>query len=108
MPVFFWFDHQGRNCQIFSLLFWSKRWHQEDILKLSDLYILYFVGKGSEEAIQMLKKAEAANEESPFGELTQRLVAGLLEENTINQADVEESTKKGKNKQRNKNKKQSS
>ena len=43
----------------------------------------------------MLKKAEAANEESPFGELTQRLVAGLLEENTINQADVEESTKKG-------------
>ena len=46
----------------------------------------------------MLKKAEAANEESPFGELTQRLVAGLLEENTINQADVEESTKKGKNK----------
>ena len=56
----------------------------------------------------MLKKAEAANEESPFGELTQRLVAGLLEENTINQADVEESTKKGKNKQRNKNKKQSS
>ena len=46
----------------------------------------------------MLKKAEAANEESPFGELTQRLVAGLLEENAINQADVEESTKKGKNK----------
>jgi hypothetical protein len=55
----------------------------------------------------MLKKAEAANEESPFGELTQRLVAGLLEENTINQADVEESTKKGKNKQT-KNNKQSS
>ena len=48
----------------------------------------------------MLKKAEAANEESPFGELTQRLVAGLLEENAINQADVEESTKKGKNKQK--------
>ena len=73
-------------------------------------YILYFVGKGSEEAIQMLKKAEAANEESPFGELTQRLVAGLLEENAINQADVEESTKKGKNKQtkNNKNNKQSS
>ena len=60
-------------------------------------YILYFVGKGSEEAIQMLKKAEAANEESPFGELTQRLVAGLLEENAINQNDLEESTKKGKN-----------
>ena len=59
-------------------------------------YILYFVGKGSEEAIQMLKKAEAANEESPFGELTQRLVAGLLEENAINQNDLEESTKKGK------------
>ena len=61
-------------------------------------YILYFVGKGSEEAIQMLKKAEAANEESPFGELTQRLVAGLLEENAINQNDLEESTKKGKKK----------
>ena len=44
----------------------------------------------------MLKKAEAANEESPFGELTQRLVAGLLEENAINQNDLEESTKKGK------------
>ena len=23
---------------IFSLLFWSKRWHQKDILKLTDLY----------------------------------------------------------------------
>ena len=44
----------------------------------------------------MLKKAETNNEESPFGELTQRLVAGLMEENAINPADVEESTKKGK------------
>ena len=43
----------------------------------------------------MLKKAEAGNEESPFGELTQRLVAGLMEENAINPADVEENTKKG-------------
>ena len=73
-----------------------------DFLKIIfKIYIIscirYFVGKGSEEAIQMLKKAEAANEESPFGELTQRLVAGLLEENAINQNDLEESTKKGKN-----------
>ena len=72
-----------------------------DFLKIIfKIYIIscirYFVGKGSEEAIQMLKKAEAANEESPFGELTQRLVAGLLEENAINQNDLEESTKKGK------------
>ena len=44
----------------------------------------------------MLKKAEANNEESPFGELTQRLVAGLMEENAINPADVEENNKKGK------------
>ena len=51
----------------------------------------------------MLKKAEAANEESPFGELTQRLVAGLLEENAINQNDLEESTKKGKNFKKTKN-----
>ena len=52
-------------------------------------------GKSAEEAAQILKKAEAANEETPFGELTQRLVAGLMEENQINPADVEESTKKG-------------
>merc|ERR1719412_1083407 len=51
--------------------------------------------KGADEAAQLLKKAETANEETPFGELTQRLVAGLMEENQINPADVEESTKKG-------------
>merc|ERR1711976_1092265 len=49
----------------------------------------------NDEAGQLLKKAESANEDSPFGELTQRLVAGLMEENAINPADVEESTKKG-------------
>ena len=32
------FKFYGRNCQIFSLVFWSKRWHQKDILKLTDLY----------------------------------------------------------------------
>ena len=33
---------QGRICQIFSLVFWSKGWHQKDILKLTDLYnVLY-------------------------------------------------------------------
>ena len=52
-------------------------------------------GKSADEAAQILKKAEAANEETPFGELTQRLVAGLMEENQINPQDVEESTKKG-------------
>merc|ERR1719225_1944847 len=52
-------------------------------------------GKGGDEAANMLKKAETNNEDSPFGEMTQRLVAGLMEENAINPADVEESTKKG-------------
>jgi len=78
---------------------YTQRWAKEDLenerLRGAADANASIDGKGSEEAIQMLKKAEAANEESPFGELTQRLVAGLLEENTINQADVEESTKKG-------------
>ena len=58
-------------------------------------FLLPIDGKGGDEAANMLKKAETNNEESPFGELTQRLVAGLMEENAINPADVEESTKKG-------------
>ena len=39
MPLFFWFDHQGRNCQIFSLLFWSKRFFPKGVLRLTDLYL---------------------------------------------------------------------
>ena len=38
VPLFFWFDHQGRNCQNFSLLFWSKRFFPKGVLKLTDLY----------------------------------------------------------------------
>ena len=54
-------------------------------------------GKALDEASSLLKKAEASTNEdaSPFGELTQRLVAGLMEENAISNADVEENTKKG-------------
>lgn len=78
---------------------YTQRWAKEDLenerLRGAADANASIDGKGSEEAIQMLKKAEAANEESPFGELTQRLVAGLLEENAINQNDLEESTKKG-------------
>ena len=37
MPVFF----DLTTCQIFSLVFWSKRWHKKDILKLTDLYYYY-------------------------------------------------------------------
>ena len=41
MPLFFWFGHslgaRAEICQIFSLVFWSKRWHPKDILKLTDL-----------------------------------------------------------------------
>ena len=85
--------HQLMVTSVFQIIF--KKYFFENLFTDKP----YLAGKGSEEAIQMLKKAEAANEESPFGELTQRLVAGLLEENVINQADVEESTKKGKNKQ---------
>ena len=31
----------GQNLSNFSLVFWSKRWHQKDILKLTDLYTQY-------------------------------------------------------------------
>ena len=34
MSLFFWLDHQGRNCQIFSLLIWSKRFFPKGVLKL--------------------------------------------------------------------------
>ena len=33
------FRFQGRNLSNFSFVFWSKRWHQKDILKLTDLYV---------------------------------------------------------------------
>ena len=35
------------------------------------------------ESDKMLKKGEAAVEKTPFGELTQRLVAGLIEDNLM-------------------------
>ena len=31
----------GRICQIFSSVFWSKRWNQKDILKLTELYWIW-------------------------------------------------------------------
>ena len=44
MPLFFWFnqflDSKAEILEIISLVFLSKRWHQKDILKLTDLYLL--------------------------------------------------------------------
>ena len=44
MPLFFWFDlfleARTEILEKFLLVFWSKRWHQNDILKLTDLYLL--------------------------------------------------------------------
>lgn len=78
---------------------YTQRWAKEDLenerLRGAGDANAGMDGKGGDEAANMLKKAETNNEESPFGELTQRLVAGLMEENAINPADVEESTKKG-------------
>ena len=41
MPLFCWFHHfldsRAKICHTFSLVFWSKWWHQKDILKLTDL-----------------------------------------------------------------------
>ena len=41
VPLFFWFNIflEGRAeiLEKISLVFWSKRWHQKDILKLTDL-----------------------------------------------------------------------
>ena len=78
---------------------YTQRWAKEDLenerLRGAGDANVSGDSKGADEAAQLLKKAEAANEETPFGELTQRLVAGLMEENQINPADVEESTKKG-------------
>jgi len=40
--LFFWFDlfleARAEILKKISLVFWSKRWHQKDILKLTDLY----------------------------------------------------------------------
>ena len=42
MPLFFWFDlfleARAEILKKLSLVFWSKRWHQKYILKLTDLY----------------------------------------------------------------------
>ena len=43
MPLFCWFHHFSNSraeiVKFFSLVFWSKRLHQKDILKLTDLYL---------------------------------------------------------------------
>ena len=42
LTVLFWFDlfleARAEILEKISLVFWSKRWHQKDILKLTDLY----------------------------------------------------------------------
>ena len=39
-PLFMFY---GRNLSNFSLVFWSKRWQQKDILKLTDLYAWWYL-----------------------------------------------------------------
>ena len=36
------FQILGQNLSNFLLVFWSKRWHQKDILKLIDLYSFFY------------------------------------------------------------------
>ena len=78
---------------------YTHRWAKEDLenerLRSANDANAGSDSKGSEEVSQVLKRAENGSEESPFGELTQRLVAGLMEENAITPADVEENSKKG-------------
>ena len=49
MPLFFWFDlsleARAEISEIFSLLFWDQRLFHKDILKSSDLYLIYMIGK---------------------------------------------------------------
>jgi transcriptional adapter 3 len=80
---------------------YTQRWAKEDLenerMKSAGDPNVAIDGKGSEEAAQLLKKAEVggpSNDDSPFGELTQRLVAGLMEENVLNP--VDESTDNAK------------
>merc|ERR1711936_1017401 len=77
---------------------YTQRWAKEDLeserLKSSSDPNASNDGK-NDEAGQLLKKVEPNNEDSPFGEMTQRLVAGLLEENAISANDVDDATKKG-------------
>ena len=46
MSLFFWFDlfleARAEILKKISLVFWSKPWHQKDILKLTDLYLNHF------------------------------------------------------------------
>ena len=46
MPLFFWFDifleARAEILEKNSLVFWSKRWQQKDILKLTNLYVFRF------------------------------------------------------------------
>merc|ERR1739844_786572 len=77
---------------------YTQRWAKEDLeserLKSSSDPNASNDGK-NDEAGQLLKKVEPNNEDSPFGEMTQRLVAGLLEENAISANNVDDATKKG-------------
>lgn len=72
---------------------YTQRWAKEDLenerFKSAAATGSDANDKSTDEASQLLKKAEAAaaSEDSPFGELTQRLVAGLMEENVLNPAD---------------------
>ncbi len=74
---------------------YTTRWAKEDLENERNKSSNDPNAEGKDESFQMLKRAENGNDESPFGELTQRLVAGLMEENAINPADLEDNSKKG-------------
>jgi transcriptional adapter 3 len=78
---------------------YTQRWAKEDLenerLKSAGDPNAAMDGKGADEAALLLKKAEGpSNDDSPFGELTQRLVAGLMEENVLNPVDESTDTAK--------------
>ena len=72
---------------------YTQRWAKED---LENERLKSANASGNEDsksgddtgaASRLLKKAENAAEETPYGELTQRLVAGLMEENIMTSVD---------------------
>ena len=79
---------------------YTQRWAKEDLEneRVKGAGDLTSADKNDEVGNHLKKASEAANsEDCPYGELTQRLVAGLMEENVLNLGDdlVDNSTKKG-------------
>jgi transcriptional adapter 3 len=79
---------------------YTQRWAKEDLEneRLKSAGEAASVEKSSDEGGKMLKKAETVCDEvAPYGELTQRLVGGLMEENIMTSVEesIEASSKKG-------------